>query len=185
MRSTGFATSVSPERSRDDLRSVGADAKEVELGLKSERRTSCGLSVAGRCVRWWAAARDTSPRQLWTEGLADRSSAVRDSNQSDVGAAQAQEQLADLAGRRGILGLTYKPGTSTLRRSNGVSFAQAPNFAGATIIAFDLAFQVASNYVMKSISRPLREALPAPTRSSSRHPGRNSVSLLGLGFSPL
>jgi UDPglucose 6-dehydrogenase len=46
--------------------------------------------------------------------------------------------VGDVAGRTiAILGLTYKPGTSTLRRSSAVELARALHACGATLRAFD------------------------------------------------
>src|SRR5262249_20048490 len=49
-----------------------------------------------------------------------------------------RERLGTLGGRRvALLGLTYKPGTSTLRRSSAVELAQLLHAEGAVVAAFD------------------------------------------------
>jgi UDPglucose 6-dehydrogenase len=110
---------------------VGADAKEVERGLKSEGRVgpraylSPGAAFAGgtlaRDLRFLAArGKTTGVRTPLVEG-------VLASN--DVHKGWVRERAAHLlAGLRqpvvAVLGLTYKPGTSTLRRSSAVELCR-------------------------------------------------------------
>ena len=123
---------------------VGADAKEVERGLKSEQRIGprAYLSPGG------AFAGGTLARDVTT--LADLSaefglptvlvSAVRESNNLHRAwpLRKVKEALRTLSGRRvAILGLTYKAGTSTLRRSSAVELALALRREGAQVVAFD------------------------------------------------
>jgi UDPglucose 6-dehydrogenase len=123
---------------------VGADAKEVERGLKSEQRIGPGayLSPGG------AFAGGTLARDIATLSNLGRDrgvpvalvSAVRDSNARHQlwPLQKLRERLGTLAGRRiALLGLTYKPGTDTLRRSAAVELAQALRLEGATVVAFD------------------------------------------------
>jgi UDPglucose 6-dehydrogenase len=120
--------------------SVGADAKEVERGLKSEKRIGPGayLSPGG------AFAGGTLARDIAT--LASLQSelvlipAVRESNRRHRSweMRKLRERYADLAGRDiAILGLTYKPGTDTLRRSAAVELAVALASEEARVRAFD------------------------------------------------
>lgn len=123
---------------------VGADAKEVERGLKSESRIgpraylSPGGPFAGGTL-----ARDITyltaigvSHDLPTTLL----SAVRKSN--DLHKAWVQRKLHDVLGDlRGITvalwGLTYKPGTDTLRRSSAVELCGWLAGQGAHVVAHD------------------------------------------------
>jgi UDPglucose 6-dehydrogenase len=124
--------------------SVGADAKEVEIGLKSEQRIGPGayLSPGG------AFAGGTLARDVTTLSDIGRASgvplrlvpAVRESNNAHRAWAlrKLEEKLRPLAGRRiALLGLTYKPGTSTLRRSSAVELALTLSARGARVAAYD------------------------------------------------
>jgi UDPglucose 6-dehydrogenase len=128
---------------------VGADAKDVERGLKSEARIGpkAYLSPGG------AFAGGTLARDLRT--LSDVAhdcdtplelieSVLRSNRQHRSWALRKiTEKLGDLRGRHiAILGLTYKPGTSTLRNSGAVELAQALCAQGAQVAAFDPAVPV-------------------------------------------
>jgi len=127
---------------------VGADAKEVERGLKSEERIgpraylSPGGPFAGGTL-----ARDVATLAALGRDLGAPATlipAVRESNDRHRGWAlrKLEERLGSLEGRRiAILGLTYKPGTDTLRRSNAVELALALQARGATTTAFDPAIR--------------------------------------------
>jgi len=117
--------------------SVGADAKEVERGLKSEERIgeraylSPGAAYAGGTL-----ARDVTTladigRDLGVPVESNRQ------HRSWV-LRKLKERLGAVAGRRiAILGLAYKPGTSTLRRSMAVELALSLSAQGAAVTAFD------------------------------------------------
>jgi len=128
---------------------VGADAIEVESGLKSDERIGpkAYLSPGG------AFAGGTLARDVTT--LADLGhrlgipvsliSAIRDSNDQHRSwpFRKLRERLGGFGGRRiAVLGLTYKPGTSTLRRSSAVQLAIELQAEGATVVAFDPAVPV-------------------------------------------
>jgi UDPglucose 6-dehydrogenase len=127
---------------------VGADAKEVERGLKSEERIgqraylSPGGPFAGGTL-----ARDVATLATLSHDLAAPATlipAVRESNDRHRGWAlrKLEERLGSLDGRRiAILGLTYKPGTDTLRRSSAVELALALQAGGAIATAFDPAIR--------------------------------------------
>ena len=128
---------------------VGADAKEVERGLKSEQRIGPGAYLSpGGAFAGGALARDimTLSDLARHRGVpAALVSAVRESNASHHSWAlrKLKEKLVPLAGRRvSLLGLTYKPGTNTLRRSAAVELALALRAEGATVAAFDPAVRV-------------------------------------------
>src|SRR5262245_2612188 len=127
---------------------VGADAKDVERGLKSEGRIgqraylSPGGPFAGGTL-----ARDVATLAALGRNLAAPSTLIdagRESNDRHRGWAlrKLEERLGSLEGRRiAILGLTYKPGTNTLRRSSAVELALALEARGATAMAFDPAIR--------------------------------------------
>src|SRR5262249_17766884 len=122
---------------------VGADATDVERGLKSEARIgphaylSPGSAFAGGTL-----ARDILfLSQLGqTYGVATHLlSSVKASN--DAHRLWAQHRLAQglsLPGRTvAVWGLTYKPGTDTLRRSGAVELCDWLHEQGATVRAHD------------------------------------------------
>ncbi|HML30555.1 MAG TPA: nucleotide sugar dehydrogenase [Hyphomicrobium sp.] len=123
---------------------VGADAREVAKGLKTEARIGRQAYVApGVAFAGGTLARDIAflsqigvERDLQLELLP----AVRVAN--DIHKSWAIHRLKStyptLAGRRiAILGLTYKPGTDTLRRSSSVELALAVKREGASVVAYD------------------------------------------------
>jgi UDPglucose 6-dehydrogenase len=123
---------------------VGADAKEVERGLKSEQRIGPGAYLSpGAAFAGGTLARDitTISEVARDKGVsAMLASAVRESNARHQSwpLRKLKERLGTLAGRRiALLGLTYKPGTDTLRRSAAIELALALHAEGATVTAFD------------------------------------------------
>jgi UDPglucose 6-dehydrogenase len=130
---------------------VGADAKEVETGLKSEARIGpYAYLSAGPAFGGGTLARD----QAFLAALSDRTGApatviraVRESNdlQKNWMSHTLTRALKSLKGRRiALLGLTYKPGTNTLRRSVAVELASQLVAAGADVVAFDPAIRHAN-----------------------------------------
>ena len=123
---------------------VGADAKEVERGLKSESRIgpraylSPGGPFAGGTL-----ARDvvtlTNLAANNGESLVLLASIKASNDQHKLWALRRlKEELGYLKGRViAVLGLTYKPGTDTLRRSLAVELCQALLEEGAEIKAYD------------------------------------------------
>jgi UDPglucose 6-dehydrogenase len=132
--------------------SVGADAEEVSRGLKSEQRIGPRAYLGpGDAFAGGTLARDIG----FLRGLAKRRglpahvfAGVADGNAAHkhwthrrllelLGREHALEQDA-LAGRRlAIWGLTYKPGTDTLRRSSAIELCRWLAGAGATVRAHD------------------------------------------------
>ncbi len=123
---------------------VGADAKEVERGLKSESRIgpraylSPGAAFAGGTL-----ARDIA---FLTE-LGERAgthpaliASVRVSNETHKGwvRRKLQARFGNLRGRTvGVWGLTYKAGTDTLRRSSAIELCRWLHEQGVTVMAHD------------------------------------------------
>jgi UDPglucose 6-dehydrogenase len=123
---------------------VGADAREVERGLKSDPRIgSRAYLKPGAAFAGGTLARDITflIEQGKAHGLLFRLfEGVQKSNQAHKNWAcqRLRELLQPLAGRRiGILGLAYKPGTNTLRRSAALETCSWLGARGVRIQAYD------------------------------------------------
>jgi len=119
---------------------VGADAKEVERGLKSESRIGPRAYLSpGGAVAGGTLARDIG----FLSELGDNPrliSSVKTSNDEHRGwmRRKLQSLLGDLRGKTiAVWGLTYKPGTDTLRRSSAVELCRWLLGAGAHVKAHD------------------------------------------------
>ena len=123
---------------------VGADAKEVERGLKTEARigTKAYLSPGGPFAGGTLArdiaylCTESQSRNLATPVL----SSVRVSNDVHKNWVRRKllQQFSDLAGVSvAVWGLTYKPGTDTLRRSLAVDLCDWLLAQGSTVYVFD------------------------------------------------
>jgi len=123
---------------------VGADAKEVERGLKSEPRIGPGAYLSpGGPFAGGTLARDVVALTKIAQEKGERIvlvPAIKLSNdQHKLWAIQKlQEELGELSGKSvAILGLTYKPGTDTLRRSLAIELCQELVKKGANARAYD------------------------------------------------
>lgn len=141
---------------------TGADAREVERGLKSEARIGPRAYLGpGAAFAGGTLARDVATlRALGRQ--AHRATPLMDgvaaSNREHEGWARRclAEHLGTLAGRTvAVWGLTYKPGTSTLRRSSAVDLCRWLLAEGAHVRAHDPA------------AEPLPAELAAVTRVTS------------------
>lgn len=123
---------------------VGADAKEVERGLKTEARIGLKAYLGpGGAFAGGTLARDVAfltqlskqydvPVQLFP--------AIKSSNDAHKNWARRRlmQLLGDLKGKTVALwGLTYKPGTDTLRRSSAVELCRWLLEQGVTVQAHD------------------------------------------------
>jgi UDPglucose 6-dehydrogenase len=132
--------------------SVGADAEEVSRGLKSEQRIGPRAYLApGDAFAGGTLARDIGflrglaeawglPAHVFA-GVADGNAAHKRWTSRKLlellGHDHAREEDA-LAGRRvAIWGLTYKPGTDTLRRSSAIELCRWLCAVGASVRAHD------------------------------------------------
>jgi UDPglucose 6-dehydrogenase len=130
--------------------SVGADAAEVSRGLKSERRIGPRAYLApGDAFAGGTLARDIGFLRALAEqhGLPDEVFAgVAAGNAAHKG--WAQRKLLELLGGEdgeptlsgasiAVWGLTYKPGTDTLRRSSAVELCRWLLAQGASVRAHD------------------------------------------------
>jgi UDPglucose 6-dehydrogenase len=123
---------------------TGADAKDVERGLKTERRIgpyaylSPGAAFAGGTLaRDVVFLREMGQKVGRATPLMD---GIEASNLSHRRWAhfRLQAELGSVSGRRiAIWGLTYKPGTSTLRRSTAVELCRWLLEHGADVRAHD------------------------------------------------
>jgi UDPglucose 6-dehydrogenase len=123
---------------------VGADAREVERGLKSEGRIGPraylrpGAAFAGGTLARDIAFIEAMGRQV--DRPTPLFSSVRASNDAHKQwpARRLAETLGKLSGERvAVLGLTYKPGTDTLRRSSAIELCRWLATQGARVVAFD------------------------------------------------
>ena len=123
---------------------TGARADDIERALRSEPRIGERAYVhAGGAFAGGTLARDL--QYLREVGAANDSptpvlDGVRASNEWHLGWAQriVEGELGDLRGRRiAVLGLTYKPGTDTLRRSAVVPLCRSLVSAGAEVRVHD------------------------------------------------
>jgi UDPglucose 6-dehydrogenase len=132
--------------------SVGADAEEVSRGLKSEQRIGPRAYLGpGDAFAGGTLARDIG----FLRGLAKRRglpahvfAGVADGNTAhkhwtrrkllELLGADASAETDALRGRRvAVWGLTYKPGTDTLRRSSAVELCRWLSSVGAEVSAHD------------------------------------------------
>jgi UDPglucose 6-dehydrogenase len=144
---------------------VGADAKEVERGLKSEPRIGAKAYLSpGAAFAGGTLARDIS----FLVGIAERHGvsthllrAVRASNDHhrQWTRRKVAALLGDLQGQTiAVWGLTYKPGTDTLRRSSSVELCEWLFDQGARIRAHDPAVKTLPDGLSQKIAiceRPL------------------------------
>jgi UDPglucose 6-dehydrogenase len=123
---------------------VGADAKEVSAGLKSEPRIGPKAYLGpGGPFAGGTLARDVVALTKLAAAKNEKISvipAIKQSNDLHRGWAlrRLQSRLGDLRGKKiAVLGLTYTPNTDTLRRSAAVELCRNLLAAGADVHAFD------------------------------------------------
>ena len=123
---------------------VGADAAEVSRGLKSDHRIGPGAYLApGAAFSGGTLARDvvaltqlasSDERRLHVIG----SICASNEEHRQWTTLRLRDELGALRGRTiAIWGLTYKPGTDTLRRSGVLELCEALLAEGATVRAYD------------------------------------------------
>jgi UDPglucose 6-dehydrogenase len=138
---------------------TGADAKEVERGLKSEQRIGPGAYLGpGAAFAGGTLARDIAfllnigSRLGFTTPLF---AGVKQSNDSHRQWAQRRLEtlLGGVSGKTiAVLGLTYKPGTDTLRRSESVALCRWLVQRGANVRAHDPAISVKTSELPDGVS---------------------------------
>jgi UDPglucose 6-dehydrogenase len=146
---------------------VGADAKEVERGLKSEPRIGPGayLSPGGPFAGGTLARDVVALTQIAQDVPLVLVPAIKLSNdQHKLWAIQKlQEELGELAGKSvAILGLTYKPGTDTLRRSLAIEVCRELLKKSASVQAYDpIVANLPPDLTAITLSRNLEEVVIA------------------------
>jgi len=127
---------------------TGANAKEVERGLKTEERIGPKAYLnPGNAFSGGTLARDVLFLQnIGKENLLPMHliNSVLESNDYHKKWIQRKclETMGELNGKHiAVLGLTYKPGTNTLRRSLSVELCRWLKDQGADVTAFDPAIQ--------------------------------------------
>lgn len=140
---------------------TGADAREVEKGLKTESRIGPGAYLrAGGAFAGGTLARDvvslTNIAEKNGEPLVLIPSIKTSNDEHKLWALRKlRHELGPLAGRTvAVLGLTYKPGTNTLRRSLAVELCHALEKEGACVRAFDPAVKSAPAELDRSAWKP-------------------------------
>lgn len=123
---------------------VGADAREVSAGLKSDIRIGPKAYLGpGGPFAGGTLARDVVTLTALGKKQGEELRlipAIKESNDQHRGWAlrKLQENLGDLCGQTiAVLGLTYTPNTSTLRRSAAVELCQQLLAARAVVKAYD------------------------------------------------
>jgi UDPglucose 6-dehydrogenase len=123
---------------------VGADALDVARGLKTDSRIGPRAYLApGASFAGGTLARDVvflSERARTLQLPLHLIPSVRDSNEAhrEWALRRLQSALGDVHGRTvAVWGLTYKPGTDTLRRSDAVALCHALAARGAATRVFD------------------------------------------------
>lgn len=122
----------------------GADAKQVERGLKSESRIGPKAYLSpGGAFAGGTLARDIQFLSALADDRGFPAHLVKSVFTSNLAHKQWTEErvrrfLGTVKGARvAVWGLTYKPGTDTLRRSSSVELCRALAKEGAVITAFD------------------------------------------------
>jgi UDPglucose 6-dehydrogenase len=149
---------------------VGADAKEVSAGLKSEPRIGPKAYLGpGGPFAGGTLARDVVTLTKLASATGEKISvipAIKQSNDLHRGWAfrRLQSRLGNLRGKKiAVLGLTYTTNTDTLRRSAAVELGKQLLDAGANVSAFDpavkkLADELSEIQLAPEISTALKDA---------------------------
>jgi UDPglucose 6-dehydrogenase len=150
---------------------VGADAKEVEAGLKSDRRIGPTAYLApGGAFAGGTLARDLVLLERKANDAGLKTPLIQGVYASNHEHASWMHRtltalFPSLTDRRiAVWGLTYKPGTDTLRRSLSVELCQTLAREGATVTAFDPSIRImppALNGVVTLASDPVAAAARA------------------------
>jgi len=123
---------------------AGANAKEVERGMKTEERIGPKAYInPGNAFSGGTLARDVrflqkmGKKNLLPQYLINSILESNDYHKTWI-QRKCKEILGDLNGKHiTVLGLTYKPGTNTLRRSMSVELCKWIKDQGAEVTAFD------------------------------------------------
>jgi UDPglucose 6-dehydrogenase len=123
---------------------LGADAVAVGRALKLDKRIGkAALMMPGLGFSGGTLARDVTQLRRFADELGYKArllDAIVDVNEGtfDEVIARLQRKLGSLEGKKvGVLGLTYKPGTSTVRRSPALKIMGKLREAGASCAGYD------------------------------------------------
>ena len=148
---------------------VGADAKEVSAGLKSEPRIGPKAYLGpGGPFAGGTLARDVVTLTKLAAAKGEKISllpAIKQSNDLHRGwtLRRLQSRLGDLRGKKiAVLGLTYTANTDTLRRSAAVELCLNLLAAGAAVHAFDPAVkQLPAELAQARLAAQITDAVKA------------------------
>lgn len=123
---------------------LGADAVAVGKALRLDKRIGPrALVMPGLGFSGGTLARDVTQLRKFSKGL-DYKAKLLDSIVSvnegtfDEVIVKLKQRIGKLKGRRvGVLGLTYKPGTSTMRRSPAIKIIEKLRRAGVKCVGYD------------------------------------------------
>jgi UDPglucose 6-dehydrogenase len=146
---------------------IGANAHEVELGLKSESRIgpkaylSPGGPFAGGTLARDVVALTRVASSVDEELFLIPAAKTSNDRHKEWAISRLREELGELKGKRiAILGLTYKPNTDTLRRSLAIELARVLINEGSRVTAFDpLVTTMPSDLTQVSLTKNLGDAL--------------------------
>lgn len=147
---------------------VGADARDVERGLKSEERIGTKAYLRpGTAIAGGTLARDVNfLTQMGEQHMVKTplfSSLLHSNhNHKQWSCRRVQDILQDLQGKTvTTLGLTYKVGTDTLRRSTAVETCTWLREQGVNVVAYDPMLQTLPSHLSDIIElkSSLRDAL--------------------------
>jgi len=152
---------------------VGADASEVEKGLKSDVRIGQraylkpgGPYAGGTLARDVGFLNHLSSKTKVPGNLLKGIQLSNQAHQSWT-RRKLKESLRKLKGKQiGLLGLTYKPDTSTLRCSSSLMLSKWLNAQGAKVRAYDPAIKKLPKHLESQIDL-VRSSLQAVTNSDA------------------
>lgn len=131
---------------------TGADARDVERGLKSDVRIgkraylrAGGAYAGGTLARDVGFLIDAERRNALRPHLLEGVRAANDYHALWLERRYAEVVGEPASGTVALLGLTYKPGTDTLRASTAVAFARAFARSGGRVRAYDPAIRELPN----------------------------------------
>jgi UDPglucose 6-dehydrogenase len=149
---------------------VGADAREVERGLKSEARIgpkaylSPGGPFAGGTLARDVVTLDQVASRFGEELVLIPAIKTSNDQHKNWAIQKLREELGSLTGKRvAILGLTYKPNTDTLRRSLAIELCRHLIAEGVDLTAFDpvvavMPIDLDKIRITRSVSEAIKDA---------------------------
>jgi UDPglucose 6-dehydrogenase len=163
-----LATSISFTNELADVcEKVGADVEDVVKALKSDPRVGpkaylfAGLGFSGGTLGRDLKALMAAAREKKLELPIIAAAYAKNRGRNAVVLARLRKELGEVKGKTlAIFGVTYKPGTSTLRRSQPLEIEAELRAAGAVTRLFD-PFAVPEEVAAKTPSRLFRDVYEA------------------------